>query len=250
MFRFAACVLIVALPSLANAQLKFVDVPEVSRRCSEKSLFADVINRCRNPYLSSSRDTNAHESTHFIQSDLRNAHGGRVNAFYLLNGKAVVCKEPGVKISWIGKFCPTCLRSYRWPLYCEQQQQYWNNEPLYLVDEWSSYINGCAVSLEDKQAGRAAESTDAASGTLEMGVYSVAMAMAVQKYDPEFFKNDPQFLPFLRYQWKRAHDLYQKAAPLFPSDNQTRQLKALQTSPNAEAMRQFITKHLDGVWLK
>lgn len=243
-------VLLLCLWPVETPWLKFVDVPVVNQYVSEKSLYADVMNRARKPFTGHSRDTNAHETTHEIQSVLRNAHGGRVNAFYLLNGKAVICKEPGVKISYVGKFCPAVLRSYRWPLYCEQQQQYWNNEPLYLVDEWSAYINGCAVSLEDKHAGKKEESTDAASGTLEMGIYSIAMAMAVEKYDQEYFKNNKQFILFMKYQWKRAHDLYQKAAPLFPSDNQTRQLKALQTSPDAEAMRQFITKHLDGVWLK
>jgi hypothetical protein len=228
---------------------KFVDVPAV-HQYSEKSIYADVMSRTSNHFLGHGRDTNAHETVHHIQSVLRNAHGGRVNAFYVLNGKAVICKEPGVKISYVGKFCPRSLRSYRWPLYCEQQQQYWNNEPLYLVDEWSAYVIGCAVSLEEHQTGRGKENSDAASGTLEMGIYSIAMAMAVEKYDPDYFKNDTQFLPFMKYQWKRAHDLYIKAAPLFPSDNQTRQLKALQTSPDAEAMRAFITKHLDGVWLK
>lgn len=242
-------VLLLCLWPVEKPGLVFVDVPAV-HRYSEVSIYADVMSRTNKHFTGHGRDTNAHETTHQIQSEIRNAHGSRVNAFYLLNGKAVICKEPGVKISYVGKFCPQVLRSYRWPLYCEQQQQYWNNEPLYLVDEWSAYINGCCVSLEDYQGGVGKENSDAASGVLEMGVYSIAMAMAVEKYDPEYFKNDPQFLPLLRYQWGRAKRIYDEAAPLFPSDNQVKQLKALQESPEAEPVRAFIKQHLDGVWLK
>jgi hypothetical protein len=36
---------------------------------------------------------------------------------------------------------------------------------------------------------------------------------------------------------------------VFPSSSQGKLLAALQTSPDAAAMRAFIEKHLDGVWL-
>lgn len=235
----------------AEPMPKFVDVPVLNGRISERTIYADVINRTAQPVLDcDSRDTNAHESTHRLQSQLRNANGGRVNAFYLLNGKACIVKEPGIKLSYVSKFIPASLRSYRYQLYCVDQQHHWNNEPLYLVDEWSAYINGCSVSLEDSKARRLREKTDAASGVIEMGIYSVAMAMAVEKYDPHYFKTDKQFLPFIRYQWKRAKAVYDEAAPLFPSDNQVRQLKSLQSSPDAHDMREFIKNHLGGVWLE
>jgi hypothetical protein len=252
---------LVGAASYAQAEepaLKFVEVPVLVNRINEKSIYADVINRCENardfatgPVLDTdSRDTNAHESTHRLQAQLRNARGGRVNAFYLLNGKACIVKEPGMRLSYACRFIPASIRSYRYGTYCEMALRHWDDRPLYWVDEWSAYINGCSVSLEDTQQRRHVIRSDAASGILELGLYSVAMAMAVEKYDPEYFKNDPQFLPFMRYQWKRACEIYTKAAPLFPSDNQVRQLKALQGSPDAAAMRQFIAAHLDGVWLK
>ena len=52
--------------------LTFEDVPIYRTRIVEESKYADIINRARNPVLEYDRDTDAHETTHMIQADLRN----------------------------------------------------------------------------------------------------------------------------------------------------------------------------------
>lgn len=230
--------------------LMMIDVPVVQNRVNESSVYADIMNRADRPELGNSRSTNGHETVHQLNSQLRNARGGgSVNAFYLLEGKAVILVEPKVTLAQVCEFIPKSLQESRYRLYCVEQRQYWDKQPLYLCDEWTAYCAGCAVALDDYKSGRGKENTDEAVGPLELGIYAVAMAMAVEQHDPEYFQRESQFKAFMVRQWKATHDLFEKASPVFPWDTQERMLKALNDSPDADKMRQFIRKHLGGVWL-
>lgn len=231
---------------------KFINVPVSLSRMNENSKLADIVNRCGNgrngPSLGDGRATDGHESTHMLQANLRNSNGGRVNAFYMMDGRAVIVKEPGIRKSYVARFIPDSLREHRYGTYVSGQTA-WDGEPLYLADEWSAYINGCIVALDDATSGRHRETSDEACGPLELGIYCVAMAMAVEKYDPEYFQNETQFKDFMSFQWARAKEVFDKAAPVFPFSSQDQLLRNLRSSPDAEQMRQFIRTHLDGVWL-
>lgn len=262
--RYALTLLLLTWPAWAAAQdnlptiggnftkaqpaLTFVDVPVLTRRVAEESFLADIVNRCQSPSLGSGRPTDGHESTHMLNSQLRNQHGGHVNAFYVMSGKAVILQEPRLRKREVIAFVPPSLRQYRFGTYVSGQQE-WDDRPLYLVDEWTAYVNGCYVALDDKRAGRRAEPADWASGPLELGVYCVALGMAVEKYDPAYFR-DSQFKAFLRWHWKRAKVAFDKGREVFPSQSQEVMLRNLQQSPDAQAVRDFITRNLDGVWLK
>lgn len=232
---------------------KMVSVPKFLRM-KEKSVLADIVNACDNglnqPVLNNSRKTNGHETTHMVQANMRNNHGGRVNAFYLLDGKGVILKEPGIAKRLVQKFVPPSLRQSRYETYVSGQTA-WDDCPLYLVDEWNAYINGTMVAVDDKEQGIADgnERSDEAVDPIEMGVYCVALAMAVEKHDRQYWDSEPEFKAFMLYEWQRAKEVFDKAAPLFPWDTQDAILKSLRESPDAEDMRQFIKTHLNGVWL-
>ena len=86
-------------------------------------------------YVASDKVTWAHETTHGINSVLRNKHskintifktateyrpvygGGSVNAFYVLKNRYIVIKEPNVKISDIAENIPESLRGRSYDLY-------------------------------------------------------------------------------------------------------------------------------------
>lgn len=173
-----------------------------------------------------------------------------MNAFYLLDGNGVILKEPGIAKRMVQRFVPPSLRKSRYETYVSGQTA-WDDQPLYLVDEWNAYINGTLVAIDDKENGvyDGNERSDEAVGPVEMGVYCVALGMAVEKHDPEYWHGEPEFKSFLQYEWQRAKECFDKAAPLFPWDTQDEIIKSLRTSPDAEAMRQFIKTHLNGVWL-
>ena len=230
----------------------FINVPLVSQRVSENSKYADIMNHSRNPEFGHDRMTNAHETTHMINSDIRNSAGSGNNGFYVIDGKGVVVKEPNIRKRDMIKYLPPELRSYRYGTYVTGQNE-WDDQPLYIFDEWTAYINGGAVSVEDQQNGNhQSDWTDAVSGCLDFSIYSIALAMAIKEKDPEYFESNKQFRNFLYWNLKRARDTYDVGSKMkeFTFADQDKLLNNLVSSPAAEGMRKFINENLEGLWLE
>ena len=232
---------------------QFVDVPQVSKRISEDSLYADVINHSRNPVLNESRATNAHETVHMINADLRNAKPGqRVNAFYVGRGKGLYVNEPHLKKSDVIEFLPQSLRSYRYSLYIAGARQ-WEDTPTYLCDEAIAYWVDGQVGVEDIQTGRhKGGNTDGVSGCLDFSIYTIALAMAIEKHDSQYWKSDTQFRQFLTWYLKGACKTFQIGSQMkqFQNDGQDKLLEAFLRGQEGEKMRQFVHQHLGNAWLE
>lgn len=97
-------------------------------------------------YKNSDLVTYAHETCHGIHSNIRQKYGGKVNATYVVDNWASVLQEANTTLANIASL--TRYKGNVYNLYLIQQQQYWNNEPLYVLDEWICYTNGAMVGLE------------------------------------------------------------------------------------------------------
>jgi hypothetical protein len=89
--------------------------------------------------------TRVHEGTHGVNSIIRNglaSEHGKCNAFYLLKNQAFWHPEPNKKLSQIAAAIPHELRGTGYQLYMISQQRWWNDRPLYIVDELIAYTNG------------------------------------------------------------------------------------------------------------
>jgi hypothetical protein len=180
---------------------EFIEVKKVTDVYREDSLYSDIMNRSRRPFTKADRDTNAHESTHGINADIRNGHKDSVsiNGFYVMNGRGVLIYEPKMRKSSMIPFVPKSLQGFRYPTYVAGQQV-WDGRPLYIFDEWVAYVNGASVNVEDALKNRHTSGwSDAVSGPLEFSVYSVAVAMAVEKHDPDYWKTNKQFKNFIHW---------------------------------------------------
>lgn len=233
---------------------EFVEVKKVTDFYREDTLYDDILSRSRRPFTKADRDTNAHESTHGINADIRNSHkdSTSINGFYVMNGKGVLIYEPKMRKSEMVPFVPKSLQGFRYPTYVAGQQV-WDGRPFYIFDEWVAYVNGASVNVEDALKNRHTSGwSDAVSGPLEFSVYSVAVAMAVEKHDPDYWKTNKQFKNFIHWHLKRSYDLFMSGYKLkeFKYDKQDKYLEALRTSDDAKAMRAFIEKHFGGIWLK
>lgn len=227
-----------------------LDVPVKYNRMADNSILADILNRTDWPSLGNGRSTDGHESTHRLNAQLRNENGGAAAvALYVLNGKALYCKEPAFRKSAVAVFIPASLRDSKFRLYVTGSDG-WDDKPSYIAEEWSAYINDLLINIEDRAAGYRTDQSDCATGALEMGICSIALCMAVEKYAPESWAENASFKASMKYQWKRAKEAYDKGAPLWPNEKQNTLLHNLRNSPDAEAMRQFINTHFDGLWLK
>ncbi len=120
-----------------------------------KTVFEDICAHTSNVFSSDDVVTRVHESIHQINSELRNKHD--CPAFYILQNKALLVDEPACKLSDVAKEIPQNQRGPNYQLYLVQAQQYWQNQPTYVLDEWSAYRAGaiCAketgVRVEDAQ---------------------------------------------------------------------------------------------------
>lgn len=235
---------------------EFVDIP-VYRKSEDGTVYGDIISHSKDSPFGdrAGRTTNAHETTHGINSHIRNAsqkQGKRINGFYVLEGRGVVLEEPKIKMSNAVRFVPQKLRSYRWDLYMVKQLRDWNDTPTYICDEWVAYINGGACGVDDVKKGKHREGwTDAVSGCCDFSIYTIGLAMATAQDDPEYWKNYPQFRNFIIWELKNAERIFLEGRVMnqFKWKKQDDLLLALLESPEGQAMREFCRKELDGVWI-
>lgn len=224
----------------------------------DNSIYADIMSHSTGRTFGDKhgRMTNAHETTHFINSQLRESHmrnnPKRINAFYVLGGKGVVIEEPNIKLGDVANFVPQKLRSHRYQLYLVDQRQHWEDYPLYVFDEWVAYVNSAKCGLDDINSRTYREGwTDGVYGCLDFSIFSVGLAMAVESGDPEYWKTNTQFKSFLIWHLKEANKTYMAGHKLeeFKWEKQDRLLNELLTSPEGAPMREFMKKELEGVWL-
>jgi hypothetical protein len=145
--------------------------------------------------------TSTHECSHSASSEIRNGTTGKNNGFYCFKDRAVIFSEPKTVKSKAAEFIPQELRGSRFSTYITGQTA-WEGEPLYIFDEWNAYINGMEV-LKEKIYSEY-QNMDFTCGPVEFMMYGMGLVLAIQKYDPEYFKREPNFLPFVQFQVDRS----------------------------------------------
>lgn len=235
--------------------LEFIKVNIKDKIINEDSIYADILNRSPTPDLTELRHINAHENTHFINAFLRNSNpiaGKKVNGFYLLEGRGIVIEEPPVLKNDLIPFLPLNVKGWRHETYISGQQQ-WNDHPMYIMDEWIAYINGDMCKLEDIENKRnQGIAPHDASGSFEFCIYSIALAMAVEKKCPDYWKNNQQFKSFIKFNLERSEKVFRKIYKneTYMQDNIHNIYTNLQTSDSTKAMRAFINENFDGIFLE
>lgn len=103
--------------------------------------------------VGSEEATSVHEETHGINSDIRNMYAGGTRtwkAFYVFKDRACVVTEPRFSLRDVTQFVPTLLRGQMYQDYMLRAANggVWMNEPLYMYDEWTAYVNALRASIE------------------------------------------------------------------------------------------------------
>jgi hypothetical protein len=136
----------------------------------------------RHPYRHSDRVTWAHETTHGLQANIRNANvgpGRPKNAFYCLEGRAILCLEPNFRMRDYANLVPQAVRGQIYKQYMVDQRRWWDDRPLYAWDEWVAYTNGTATRLELEMD----ENWSEIQFMLEMLVYSAHVLIHIGDSD-------------------------------------------------------------------
>jgi hypothetical protein len=195
----------------------------------------------------------AHETSHGIHAHLRNQYAlkrQRVNCFYVGQNQAAVLAEPNVKLSQVAALVPDPLRLGRFKLYLVRQQKDWENEPLYVFDEWVAYGNGARAGIEMAQKGLyATDKNDAVFALLELNVYAVYTALAVEKHDRGYDRTP--LTEFLAWNLKRSMALYHAGSRLGPFDWDNHQYyRRLQTGAEAAEVRRCLRRWYGERWCR
>lgn len=188
---FLATILGLARPLFGE----WVDVPEVRSAGNRRGIFRDIVaavpkiipgigdsDRTYGSDLGPADRTDptnlvtaTHEYTHALNSVIRNRSRGtgRVNACYMPGGRALLLPEPaGVTLDEVRRKM-TGLRRFN---LSSGQIQYWNRQPLYLLDELSAYTCGTVAAMEHGLHERAKDSLTRAEDVLEHCVVMARLA--------------------------------------------------------------------------
>jgi hypothetical protein len=240
-------------PTPNNVEPKWLNYPSVANHVTGDTFYADVINHYAKRLNEKAVMTDAHETTHMINNEIRNANQstGRNNGFYLGNDKGMVLLEPAIRKSAVATYVPKPLRGSRYALYVTGQTD-WDDRALYIFDEWVAYVNGGRTGVDLVEKNKFKESwTDGVMGLLEFSIYGTAVSMAIAAGDSGYFAKNPQFFVFTKWLLRHAKSIYDKGSVMdaFKWDTQNKLLKTWRESPEAKEMRDFMSKYLEVSWL-
>jgi hypothetical protein len=93
--------------------------------------------------------------------------------------------NPAGTISEAARLVPSSMRYSRFNLYLVKQAASWNNEPLYIYDEWVAYRNGAQCLVYDAQHGGTRDgNTDFIFAPLEFCTYGLAVMKMASAHGP------------------------------------------------------------------
>ena len=200
-------------------------------------------------------ETAAHETTHGINSEVRNneTHGKKANGFYVMKNRAAIIVEPNIRKSAMVPYVPASLHGDRYDLYVVGQTE-WDDTPTYIFDEWIAYTNGAEACVDLESHGNWKTGwTDCVMGPLEFVVYSVAIAEAVSKGDSTYWASadGAQFKEFVAFSIKRAMDLYRQGSVMtdFKWDKMDAYYKSMAEGADAAEWRAFAKSTWGADWI-
>lgn len=168
--------------------------------------------------------TTTHERSHLINAK-ESKHG--LQAIYLGKNKFLKLPWPSkVKLSDIAARVPEDKKGFRYKTYLVDQapdrwqeingQTLWirgrENNPLYLLDEFQSYVHGAVAGLEEASQGIYLEHrTDQFLAPTEMYQYVLALQKALQDLEPDYLTKHPELGDYIKNVKKTVEDIAAKA---------------------------------------
>ena len=242
-------VLILLLVLAVPPKVEWTHFDKFSNRINDDTLYADIINHSPSYQYVNDMMTTAHENLHIIHNYFINKYKIGTIGLYGENGKIAIIQEPAVRTAHSHEYIPKTLRYSRFNIYL-----YSEGQPLDAVfDEWVCYyLDGCVgIELIENET-HDGRWTDGMMGGLELGIYSIGLAMAVADKDPEYFENHTQFKAFLAHGLKRTFEMFNKGRHLaeFKYDKQEKLYNKFTKGKSGLLMRHFLRKTFGMGWVR
>jgi len=201
----------------------------------------------------------SHETTHGINAHIRNQNytsGSNRTGLYVGNDRGVVLDNPNMRKSDVRQEIPQALRGSRYDLYLNQQQAF-EKEPHYILDEWVAYANGLQTGVDLAQQGRGRPDNIVglgAMGALEFTTYAFAEAKAISQKDPAYWNSEQgkQFKEFIAWHGVRAMDLVRQGSAMEKSKEggQDQYMQELCSGASGQGLRDFIAREFGQDYLR
>lgn len=125
---------------------------------------------------------------------------GSFNAMLCHDQGVCILQEPKVKLSDVAAAVPISLRGMAYDLYLVKQQKYWNEQPLYILDEWSAYTNGTKTAID---LGGSSKYASELQQAIEFCAYaSVLLGVVLNKEDNQPLRD------FVAWQFDQVSELF------------------------------------------
>lgn len=142
----------------------------------------------------------AHQVSHGVNALIRNKVYSKepLNGFYLLQDRSIIFKEPAITIKDVAKEIPEKLQGPSFKLYFIEQNDKWNDKPLYIIDEWVAFTNGSEVGKELNCDGWYFELFQAHN----FNIYSMYLAMVINRDTRNY--QDSELKKFMKWNIERV----------------------------------------------
>jgi len=172
------------------------------------------------------------------------------NAFYVLGGQAFRAHEPALKLADVANAVPRDLKGMAFQLYLRDQQRWWNDQPLYVWDEWSAYLNGLATALDGAPDGSFSDVLQA----LEFFVYGTVLFGQIQGNIVKPYSETSstrELGSFVRFQAERTASMYlQSKSTSLDSTRQTDYIRRIFRSDGFTLYRHTLNSLFGEEWLE
>jgi hypothetical protein len=166
-------------------------------------IFDDVLSHCtvemRQRMYDQDKIVYCHEATHGVNSQIRQCLIVNWAGLYTRNHRAFILRNPRVRLDQVAPLVSPGQRDEVYDLYLVKQRKDWNDFPLYLLDEWSAYINGTECAIESNLDYRSE-----LRQSLKFSNYVACLDQAIQQYDPQYDQLQ-LFRVFVKYQNDRIN---------------------------------------------
>ncbi len=187
-------------------QWKFYNPPG---SVNDRGIFNSVMSRCtdhgRSTAIMPTYVSYCHEATHQLNSRIRNTFSrtGIHNAFYVGEGKYVIFRESKITLRHVCQFIPYNKRTGNYQTYFVNALKWWDNQPLYILDERTAYLNGTQAALEYESKLQGSDKI-----AQEFIFFAIALLQAIKHYDPNYLELR-ELTIFVRWQDRRTQELLQ-----------------------------------------
>ena len=187
-------------------------------------------------YTSENLVTWAHETTHGINSILRNKYGRP--CLYLTESKFAYLKPAKRRLREVANLVHPILRDHLYELYLVQQQRDWDDDPYYILDEWSAYCNGSLLRNELLMQ----EDYSEPLFMMQFCVFASYLCMV---------EKQPDLIEFVKFNTHRSFNIYYRSPGNMSDVN--KYLSFIRQDPRMEELRvnmrnMFGTKWCNQIW--